>query len=73
VTSVTWADKELKHHVQVEVQPGQSVDVEICLPASACSLVNASAERIVEPGEFELLVGPNSRSADCLSQRFWIA
>ena len=72
VTSVTWAEKELKHHVQVEVQPGQSVEVEICLPASVCSLVNAAAQRIVEPGEFELIVGPSSRVSQGKTNKFRI-
>ncbi len=73
VTSVTWADKELKHHVQVEVLEGQNVTVHLRLPANACTLVNAAAQRVVEPGEFELIVGPNSRTEDCLKQSFWIS
>ncbi|WP_144758781.1 glycoside hydrolase family 3 N-terminal domain-containing protein [Curtobacterium sp. 9128] len=61
VTSVSWADQELKGHRQVEVRPGQSVTVRLELPVSACSIVDADGVRLVEPGEFELLVGPTSR------------
>ncbi|MEU8813003.1 glycoside hydrolase family 3 N-terminal domain-containing protein [Actinoplanes sp. NPDC048796] len=62
VTSVTWAGRELKAYRQVSVPPGESRTVELELPASACSLVTADGRRVVEPGEFELLVGPNSRT-----------
>ena len=72
VTSVTWADKELKAWRQVEVPAGESVTAEIEVPAGACSLVTADGRRIVEPGQFELLVGPSSRAADLLAAPFAI-
>ena len=70
VTSVTWAEQELKAFRQVTVPPGESVDVEIELPAAACSLVDADGRRVVEPGEFELLVGPSSRDDALLRTSF---
>jgi beta-glucosidase len=70
VTSVTWAIKELKAYRQVTVPAGTSVTVDIELPAAACTLVTADGRRVVEPGDFELLVGPNSR--DLRSARFRI-
>lgn len=72
VTSVTWAEKELKAHVQVNVPAGESVTVDIEVPASACTLVTADGRRIVEPGAFELLVGPNSRNEHLLRAGFTI-
>ena len=72
VTSVTWADKEFKAWRQVEVAPGESVTVEIEVPAQACTLVTADGRRIVEPGQFELQVGPSSRAADLLRAPFTI-
>ncbi len=75
VTSVTWADRELKAFRQVEVPPGTSVGVDLQVPASACSLVTSEGgdgRRVVEPGEFELLVGPSSRRGDLLAARFRI-
>jgi beta-glucosidase len=72
VTSVTWAGRELKTYRQLWVQPGEHVVVEIELPVSECSLVNARAQRVVESGEFELLVGSSSRSRDLLSARFLV-
>jgi beta-glucosidase len=68
VTSVTWAEKELKAYRQVTVPPGGSVTVPIEVPAADCTLVTADGRRVVEPGEFALRVGPNSR--DLLDARF---
>ncbi len=64
VTSATWADRELKAWRQVAVAPGEVVDVEVEVPAASCTIVTADGRRIVEPGDFELLVGPSSRPAD---------
>ena len=72
VTSVTWAERELKSFTRVRVGPGQSVDVELSLPASACSLVDQNGHRVVEPGDFALLVGKNSRDAGMLKAEFRI-
>ena len=72
VTSVTWADKELKAFTQVRLDPGEQRDVEITLPAGSCTIVDAEGRRRVEPGEFALLVGPSSRDADLLRAGFSI-
>jgi beta-glucosidase len=61
VTSVTWAEKEFKAYRQVVVPAGESVTVELELPAADCTLVTSDARRVVEAGEFDLRVGPNSR------------
>jgi beta-glucosidase len=72
VTSVTWAERELKSYRQVLVGPGETVTVGLQLPAASCTLVTADCRRIVEPGEFALLVGPSSRITDLLSASFRI-
>jgi beta-glucosidase len=72
VTSVTWAEQELKSYRQVQVGPGETVTVHLELPAASCTLVTADDRRIVEPGEFSLLVGPSSRATDLLSASFHI-
>ncbi|GLY47209.1 glycoside hydrolase family 3 N-terminal domain-containing protein [Lentzea sp. NBRC 102530] len=61
VTSVSWADKELKTFSQVDVAPGETVKVDLELPVSDCTIVDAAGLRVVEPGEFVLLVGPSSK------------
>ncbi|WP_327633043.1 glycoside hydrolase family 3 C-terminal domain-containing protein [Kribbella sp. NBC_00482] len=72
-TSVTWAEQELKAFTQAEVPPGETMDVNISIPASHCSLVTADNRRVVEAGEFRLRVGPNSRRQQQLSARFRIS
>jgi beta-glucosidase len=72
VTSVTWASKELKAFRRVEVPPGASVTTRVEVPVSACTIVDAAGRRVVEPGEFELLVGPSSRDSDLQRARFTV-
>lgn len=64
VTSYTWADKELKDFRRVTLEPGETARVAFDLLVSACTIVNGDAERIVEPGEFKVLIGHSSRYSD---------
>ncbi|MFC8683169.1 glycoside hydrolase family 3 N-terminal domain-containing protein [Microbacterium ureisolvens] len=73
VTSVSWADKELKAYRHVDLAPGQSASVELSLPVADCTIVDAAGRRLVEAGEFELLVGPSSRDDALLSATFRVA
>ncbi|GIG24850.1 exo-beta-d-1,3/1,6-glucosidase [Cellulomonas denverensis] len=73
VTSVSWADKELKTFRQADVAPGASVTVELELPVAECTIVDAAGNRVVEPGAFELLVGRSSRDEDLLRAGFTVA
>ncbi len=73
VTSVTWAEKELKAYRQVSLAPGESRTVVVELPVALCTLVDADGNRVVEPGTFELLVGSSSRDADLLRAEFTVA
>jgi beta-glucosidase len=70
VTSVTWADRELKSFRQVLVDPGESLTVDLEVHADSCTLVDAQGRRVVEPGSFALLVGPSSKTADHLTATF---
>ncbi|MGW1204392.1 exo-beta-d-1,3/1,6-glucosidase [Streptomyces cyaneofuscatus] len=72
VTSVTWAEKELKAYEQVALAVGESRQVSIELPVAACTLVDAQGRRVVEPGRFELLVGPSSRDEALLRAEFTV-
>jgi len=67
---VTWAEKELKAFRQVLVPAGESVLVDLEVPAASCSIVTADGRRVVEPGRFALLVGPSSRDRDLLRAEF---
>lgn len=66
VTSVTWVNKALKGFARVSLVPGEKKTVQIELPWQAFQIVNAQGEPVVEPGEFEILVGPSSRDQDLL-------
>ncbi|WP_154347431.1 exo-beta-d-1,3/1,6-glucosidase [Agromyces kandeliae] len=70
VTSVSWADKELKAYRLVDLEPGESRVVSIELAVADCTLVDANGTRVVEPGTFELLVGPSSRDEALLAASF---
>jgi len=70
VTSVSWADQELKAYRQVDLAPGEEVTVRFEIPVADCTIVDAEGHRIVEPGEFELRVGPSSIARSQLRARF---
>ena len=53
--------------------PGQTRVVELELPVAECTIVNAAGDRVVEPGDFELRVGPSSRTEDLLTAAFTVA
>ncbi len=72
VTSASWADRELKAYRQVDLAPGEARTVALELPLSACSIVDAHGRRVVEPGDFELLVGPSSRTDALLRAPFTV-
>ncbi|WP_394327840.1 glycoside hydrolase family 3 N-terminal domain-containing protein [Agromyces cerinus] len=70
VTSVSWADQELKAFQQIDVAPGERTTVDFAVPVADLTIVDASGRRVVEPGEFELRVGPSSLAATCQRARF---
>lgn len=73
VTSYSWTDRELKSFKRVELAPGKSKTVAFDIPVADCTIVDPDANRIVEPGEFELLVGHSSRREDLKRTVFTVA
>ena len=73
VTSYSWTDRELKSFKRVELTPGESKTVAFDIPVADCTIVDPDANRIVEPGEFELLVGHSSRREDLKRTVFTVA
>ena len=61
VTSVSWADQELKGFLQVDLAPGEEKRVALEIPVAELAIVDADGNRVVEPGEFELRIGRSSR------------
>ncbi|HEY3437926.1 MAG TPA: glycoside hydrolase family 3 N-terminal domain-containing protein [Actinotalea sp.] len=72
VTSVTWAEQELKAFRQVTLAPGERRVVELEVAAQACTVVDATGRRVTEEGELELRVGPSSRAETLLRASFAI-
>ena len=66
VTSATWVDKALKGFARVRLEPGEKKTVQVALPYEAFQIVDAEGRSVVEPGEFEVRVGPSSRERDLL-------
>jgi beta-glucosidase len=69
VTSVTWVGKALKGFARVHLAPGEKKTVTVSLPWEAFQLVDADGRYVVEPGDFDVLVGPSSRDRDLLKAR----
>ncbi len=61
VSSVTRPVKELVGFERVSVPAGETVTVDISIRPDAFAFWNRAMKRVVEPGEFTIMVGPNSR------------
>jgi len=69
-SSVTTPVKELKAFQRVGLEPGEKKAVLLEVPYERLALVNQNLETVVEPGEFEVMVGSSSRDQDLLKNKF---
>lgn len=69
-SSVTTPVKELKAFQRVNLKPGERKTVLLEVPYERLALVNRNLETVVEPGEFEVMVGSSSRDQDLLKDKF---
>lgn len=60
ISSVTRPVKELKGFQRVSLAPGESCNVTFAVTHEALAFYNLRMERVVEPGDFDLMVGPSS-------------
>ena len=60
VSSVTRPVKELKGFERITLKPGETKIVRFTLTPEKLQFYNLNMERVVEPGEFEIMVGTNS-------------
>ncbi|MAN12916.1 MAG: beta-glucosidase [Sphingobium sp.] len=60
--SVTRPIKELKGFERITLAPGEAQTVRIALNPDAFALWNLDMEEVVEPGLFDIMVGPNSEN-----------
>ena len=69
-TTLSTPSKVLKAHQRVALDPGQTRSVRFELPHACLGFVGSDEQPVVEPGEFELMVGPSSRDEHLLRARF---
>lgn len=65
-SSLTTPLKELKGFERVALKPNEKKTVSITVPVSSFSLIDKKCNSVVEPGEFEIMVGSSSRDEDLL-------
>ena len=61
VSSVTRPVKELKGFERVSLEPGATKTVSLPITTKALRFYNLDMDRVVEPGEFDIMVGKSSR------------
>lgn len=63
-SSVTRPVKELKGFKKIWLEPGQKKTVEIDITPESLAFYDINMNYVVEPGDFEIMVGNSSRDAD---------
>ena len=66
VSSVMTPFKQLKGFKRQLIRAGETCQVEICLSISSLSLIDENEVERVEPGDFIIMVGPDSRDSSLL-------
>jgi beta-glucosidase len=72
VSSVTRPIKELKGFRRIHIDPGQTTTVQFLITPDKLSFLNADMHRVVEPGLFDIMVGPSSSSDKLLTAKLEI-
>jgi beta-glucosidase len=72
VSSVTRPVKELKDFRRIHLEPGQTRTVQFVITPDKLSFLNEDMRRVVEPGLFDIMVGPSSSSDKLLTVKLEI-
>lgn len=72
VSSVMTPVKRLIAFRKIQLQAGESREIEFAFTPADFSFVNAREERVTEPGEFEIMAGGSSADADLCKLKFSI-
>jgi beta-glucosidase len=64
ISSVTRPVKELRGFLKVALQPGETQTVALALTPASLAFYDVNMKYVVEPGDFEIMVGTSSREAD---------
>ena len=66
VGSISRPVKELKDFARITLKPGETRTVEFTITADKLKFYNSELIYDCEPGEFDLMIGPNSRDVETL-------
>ena len=66
VGSISRPVKELKDFARITLKPGEAKTVEFTITADKLKFYNSELKYDCEPGEFDLMIGPNSRDVETL-------
>ena len=69
IASITRPVKELRGFERVTLKPGEKRTVEFTLTPDALSMLDVNMRRVVEPGVFEIMVGPDSAHTQAVNLR----
>ena len=61
VASISRPVKELKGFQRIHLAPGETRQVQFSITADALHFYNADMKLVVEPGDFDIMVGPDSQ------------
>ncbi len=64
VSSATRPVKELKGFTKIHLEPGETTTVALAISPDLLAFTNLEKEWVVEPGEFDIMVGNSSRDQD---------
>ena len=64
VSSVTRPVKELKGFRKIELQPGETQTIALGITPATLAFYDVNMNYVVEPGDFEIMVGTSSRDED---------
>jgi beta-glucosidase len=64
VSSVTRPVKELKGFRKISLRPGETRTVALDITPESLAFYDINMKYVVEPGEFEIMVGNSSRDSD---------
>jgi hypothetical protein len=64
ISSVTRPVKELKAFNRILLQPQQTQTVALDITPESLAFYDVNMKYVIEPGEFEILVGTSSREGD---------
>ncbi|MEZ9949390.1 glycoside hydrolase family 3 N-terminal domain-containing protein [Vibrio breoganii] len=69
-SSVTTEIKSLRAFERITLKAGESKVVNMTIVFDDLALINSALERVVEPGDFELMVGASSKDSDLIKANF---